>query len=159
MNYRSMPVLILFGIILSHKTLAQSTPTPVPIPRTTFLATMDAEFKRMDSDQNGKVTQAEIEQFERSAALIQVQARNRALFTQLDFDKNGQLSAEEFSKLPMQTPLPNGVALLAQFDQNRDRSVTIVEYRTVKLSNFDRLDTDKDGVASLAEMKAAGIIK
>ena len=35
----------------------------------------------------------------------------------------------------------------------------MVEYRTGKLASFDRMDADKDGIVSVAEMKAAGVIK
>ena len=45
------------------------------------------------------------------------------------------------------------------FDLNRDGSVTLVEYRTAKLVNFDRMDSDKDGVVSPAEMKAAPLLR
>ena len=135
------------------------TPAADPIARTTFIASMDSEFRQMDADRNGSLIRAEIEQFQRAAALAQLQATNRALFTRLDADRNGQLSAAEFAGLPMQVPAPNAAPILSQTDINKDGSVTLVEYRTGKLANFDRLDADKDGIVSAAEMKAAGIIR
>ena len=55
--------------------------------------------------------------------------------------------------------LPNAAPVLAQTDTNRDGQITMVEYRAGKLANFDRMDSDKDGIVSVAEMKAAGVIK
>jgi len=34
-----------------------------------------------------------------------------------------------------------------------------VEHRTIKLARFDAIDADKDGIASPAEQRAAGLIK
>jgi hypothetical protein len=137
--------------------IAQS-PTQ-PIPRTEFLAVMDQEFRKMDADKDGKLTRAEIEAFQRAAAVAESAQRNRALFSQLDTDRNGQLSPAEFTKLSVSPPTPNAAPVLAQADLNRDQQVTLVEYRTAKLANFDRMDADKDGVVSVAEMRASGLVK
>jgi Ca2+-binding EF-hand superfamily protein len=91
--------------------------------------------------------------------VVEAQARVQALFSQLDADHNGQLSAAEFGKMAAAPPPPNPAAILGPADFNRDGQVTLVEFRTLKLANFDRMDADKDGVVSVAEMKAAGLIK
>jgi Ca2+-binding EF-hand superfamily protein len=130
-----------------------------PVPRATFISTMDAEFRGMYVDKNNILTKKEIEDFQRSASVIIAQQRNAAIFQALDKDKNGSLSPGEFAALRSNLPPPNAAPVLAQTDANRDGSVTLVEYRAGKLVNFDRMDTDKDGVVSLAEMKAAGLIK
>ena len=132
---------------------------PVPVPRTEFIATMDAQFAKMDADRNKIVTRAEIEQYQRALALVEARAEARALFARLDTDKNGQLSAAEFERMAITPPPPNAAPLLGEADLNKDGRITLVEYRTAKLANFDRMDTDKDGVVSIAEMKAAGLIK
>lgn len=131
----------------------------VPVPRAAFIQTMDAEFGIMDADKNKIVTKAEIEQFQRAAALREAQARVRALFAQLDRDRNGQLSSAEFERLAIASPSPNAMPVLSQNDLNRDGKITLVEYRTAKLANFDRMDADKDGVVSITEMTTAGLIK
>jgi len=60
----------------------------------------------------------------------------------------------------MVTPAsPNPAPILAQHDLNKDGRITLVEFRTAKLANFDRMDADKDGIVSIAEMKAAGLVK
>jgi hypothetical protein len=134
-------------------------PSAQPVPRAAFLATMDAEFRKLDSDRNGIATRAEIEQSLRGAAALAAQQRKAALFRQLDSDKNGQLSPGEFAGLNLGTPAADAAPVMAQADLNKDQQVTLVEYRTAKLANFDRIDADKDGIVSAAEMKAAGLIK
>lgn len=128
-----------------------------PIPRATFLANMDAEFGKMDADRNKVLTRQEIERSQRAAGAAQAQNRLRARFAELDSDRNGQLSLAEFGRLLPAPAAPNAAPILSRFDSNRDNSVTLVEYRTGTLANFDRLDIDKDGIVSPAEMKAGGI--
>ena len=155
---------IALGLLVAPGASAQparpsAAPTAVPVPRTDFIRTMDTEFRQMDADKNNRVTRAEIVQFQRAVGLLEAQNRVRALFTRLDTDRNGQLSAAEFAKMAVAPAAPNPAPILGQADLNRDGSITIVEYRTAKLVNFDRMDTDKDGIVSVAEMKAAGIIQ
>lgn len=130
-----------------------------PIPRSEFIQAMDAEFKERDADRNGIVTKTEIEAFQRAFFARVNQARLAALFQRLDADKNGQLSPGEFAGLNgPPAPVDAGI-LLKQVDLNHDGQVTIVEYRTGKLRSFDDMDADKDGVVSVSEMKAGGLIK
>lgn len=133
-------------------------PTAQPVPRATFIATMDAEFSAIDADKNNVLTKKEIEDYQRAVSARAAQRRNVAVFQALDKDKNGAISPAEFAALPMNVPQPNAAPLLAQTDGNRDGSVTKVEFRAGKLVNFDRMDTDKDGIVTPTEMKAAGLI-
>lgn len=135
--------------------LAQATTQPVA--RAQFITDMDTQFRKMDADKNGRLTRVEIEQFQKLAAVAEAQARNRALFVQMDADKNGQLSAAEFSKLITPPPAANAQPMLARMDGNHDQQISLVEHRIATLANFDRLDTDKDGTVTAAEMKAGGI--
>ena len=159
--------LILLGIIIAEPATAQTagkpapakTVAPVPVPRTAFIQTMDSEFVKMDADKNNLVTRAEIEQFQRATGLLQARAQARGIFAGLDADKNGQLSVAEFERLAATPPPPNAAPLLGQIDLNRDGKITLVEYRTAKLVNFDRMDADKDGIVTVMEMKAAGLVK
>ena len=150
-------VLIATGAALVATAQAQGQPTPVA--RTQFIQVMDTEFKQMDADKNGILTKKEIEDFQRSMSILVARQRNVALFQGLDKDKNGQLSPAEFANLPMNVPPANPAPVLAQTDTNRDGQITTIEYRTGKLASFDRMDSDKDGIVSVAEMKAAGVIK
>lgn len=138
---------------------APQQPTAVPVARTMFIETMEAEFRKIDADKNGILTKKEIEDFQHSVLVLAARQRQVAMFQQLDADKNGQLSPAEFAAFPMNIPPSNAATMLAQVDGNHDGQVTIVEYRAGKLVNFDRMDTDKDGTVSVAEMKAAGIVR
>lgn len=136
---------------------APAPPAAPSIPRAAFLANMNAQFGAMDSNRDGKVTKPEVEAFQRASELRQIEARNRAIFAELDRDHNGQLSPAEFAPFHAQPPVPNGAPMLKQFDKDHDNAISSVEYRLATLANFDRLDTDADGVVTPAEMKAAGI--
>jgi Ca2+-binding EF-hand superfamily protein len=83
--------------------------------------------------------------------------RNQAIFAQLDANHDGQLSAQEFAAFHADPAPPNAAPMLQHFDANHDGAVTIVEFRAGTLANFDRMDTNKDGVVDAGEMKAAGI--
>ena len=158
---------IAIGLAISSSAGSQSTKpktaatalTAVPVPRTEFIRTMDAEFRRMDADRNNVATRAEIEQFQRASAAAAADARLRELFARLDTDKNGQLSSAEFGKMAVSAPPPNAKPVLDRDDLNHDGSISLVEYRTAKLANFDRMDTDKDGIVTVVEMKAAGLVR
>ena len=50
---------------------------------------------------------------------------------------------------------PNGAAIVAQLDKNKDGKVTADEYRAPVLVRFDALDTNHDGTLSAAERQAA----
>lgn len=139
--------------------IGQQPAAPGDVPRAEFLKVMDQEFGKMDADKNGKLTRVEIEQFQRAAAVADAARRNRTLFGQLDADRNGQISVAEFAKLAVPPASPNAAPVLGQTDLNKDQLVTLVEYRTAKLANFDHMDTDKNGVVSAAEMRAAGLVK
>jgi Ca2+-binding EF-hand superfamily protein len=136
---------------------AAAKPGPQPIPRARFIADMEAEFRSMDSDKNNTLTTAEIEASQRKAIAENAAAKARALFVQLDADKNGQISQTEFAKIPLSSGKPDAKPMLSRLDSNKDNAITLVEFRGGTLVNFDRLDTDKDGTVSTAEMRSAGI--
>lgn len=121
------------------------------LPRADFIALMDADFKKRDLDQNGKATRAEVEEFTKRAAAAVAQDQNRDLFQRLDIDKNGVITPAEFAGLIPPPKFIDVSAEMTRFDSNRDQIITLVEYRTATLANFDRLDVDKDGILSAAE--------
>ena len=149
-------LLALLGLFASCTAANAAAPS---IPRSQFIADMDAQFRKMDADKNGQLTRTEIEQFQKLSAIAEAQARNRAFFAQLDGDKNGQLSPAEFAKVTAPVAATNGQPMIARMDSNRDQQINLVEHRTATLANFDRLDADKDGVVTPVEMKAGGIVK
>lgn len=137
----------------------QAAAEPKPVLRQTFVATMDAEFRKIDANKDGKLTRTEIEDYQRAISILQAQRRNRALFAQLDTDRNGQLSAQEFAAISTPPRQINVAPILAEVDLNKDGIVTQIEYRAGKLVKFDRMDTDKDSVISIPELRAGGVIK
>ena len=139
--------------------LAAQAPGGAAVARSLYIKTMDQEFGKMDADKDGQVTRGEVEAFQRSDAVARSAARARAMFSQLDSDRNGQLSFAEFAKAQSGSPPVNAQPFLTGFDSNKDGRVSLVEHRAGKLVYFDKIDTDKDGVVSVAEMKAAGVIK
>lgn len=148
----------LLGLAASDTAFAQSA-AGGNVPRSDFIATMDIEFRKMDADKNGEVTRVEVESFERGAAIGQARARTQAKFAELDVDRNGQISPVEFNKLVSGSPMVDGRPLLNKLDTNKDGKISLIEHRAGKLSYFDQIDRDKDGIVSVAEMKAAGVIK
>ena len=145
--------------------VAVRPPTPMQplasgnVPRADYIATMDVEFRKMDGDKDGQVTRAEVETFDRGAALGQARARAQTMFAQLDVDRDGQISPVEFGKLVTGTPAVDGRPLIGKLDINRDGKISLIEHRAGKLAYYDQIDSDKDGVVTVVEMKAAGVIK
>ncbi len=156
--------LILFA---SVATLATASPlngqtkvaatADAPLPRAQFIAGMDSEFRKIDADKNGQLTKSEIEAYQTQQLTAQARARNKALFGQLDKDKNGQLSQAEFAQIATPAPVANAQPMIARMDGNRDSQISVAEHRTATLANFDRVDSDKNGVVTAAEMKAGGV--
>lgn len=137
-----------------------AAPQPAPaangdVARSSFIQSMDADFRKRDLDSDGKVTRAELEQFERNGAIAAAQAQNRALFATLDSDRNGVLTPGEFAGLVRNVPTPDVSGQMLRLDANRDQVVSLVEYRTATLINFDRLDADKDGIVTERELAAS----
>ena len=162
-NFLAAVLLVVSGPALAQSAVVRPPPLLPPangnVPRADYIVTMDVEFRKMDGDKDGQVTRAEVETFERGAALGQARARAQALFAKLDVDRNGQISPVEFAKVVTGTPAVDGRPLIGKLDTNKDGKISMIEHRAGKLSYYDQIDSDKDGVVSVAEMKAAGVIK
>ncbi len=131
-----------------------------PLARASFIATMDAEFRKMDANRDGIASHAELEAHQHRHAVQAVEERARATFAGIDADRNGQISMSEFLRATARPPKkPNVAGVMTRLDSNRDQKVTVVEYRTLTLATFDGLDADKDGIVSAAEQRAGGLIK
>ena len=133
----------------------QATPT-----RATLLKNMDANFKTIDSNGDGVLSQSELAaaaakgEQQRQA---QLRTRMEGEFGKLDTNKDGVLSKSEFlaATPPASTGTPNGADILAQLDKNKDGKVSPDEYRAPVLARFDALDTNHDGTLSATERQAA----
>jgi Ca2+-binding EF-hand superfamily protein len=137
-----------------------ATSAPQPLARAAFLATMDEEFRKSDGNKDGTVTGAELASYQQQAATAALVQRAQAAFAAMDKDRNGQVSADEFVRANAGSAKKVDVApMMTRLDTNRDQKVSLVEYRTLTLATFDRLDADKDGVVSPAEQRAGGFAK
>ena len=133
---------------------------PVALPRANFIADTTAEFHKLDANRDGVVTRAEIEAAQQNARAAMAQAQARAVFARIDADHNGQLSLDEFLRAASPGPgAANAAPILQRFDADHNGQISLAEYSAVTLANFDQLDTDKDGVVSIAEQRAARIVK
>ena len=148
---------------LAGTAIAQTAPQGSTPPRTLTRAEVtqqvDAEFKSLDTNGDGKITKAEIQAaLDKMAAATAAQLKQRQdeEFRKLDTDHNGQLSLAEYEAGVKITPKA-GVAdeRLQAFDANKDGVITPAEFRSKPLAEFDRVDTNKDGTISEAELKAA----
>lgn len=166
MTYRFACSLFAYGLMSTTATaaLAQAPaarPAAQPVTRASFIATMDGEYKKLDANNDGVVTRVELETSQQRTRAAELAQQARLMFVKFDTDKNGQLSLNEFiyatSGGPQQRP--DVAPMMTRLDSNRDQKVTLVEYRTVTLTGFDRMDSDKDGVVSVAEMRAGGLVR
>ena len=132
---------------------------PQPVSRTVFLSRADKLFTAADTNKDGFTDRAEIEAAEAKALAARKsnQLKQReAAFRQLDKDKNGSLSLQEFNgAAAAQNPKANATPVITRLDKNKDGKVSLDEYRQPILSRFDRADTNHDGTVSPTERQAA----
>ncbi len=145
-----MSRIVLLLVALAVPSALAAQPAVRATPRADFILEMNGAFRKADTDKNGQLNRAEIERVQKA----EMQARSRVVFTRLDTDKNGQLSQAEFAKAAEAAPV-NAAPMLNRMDSNRDQQISLKEYSTGALANFDKLDADKDGIVSPAEIKAA----
>lgn len=156
---------IAFGIAVPALATAAQAPSggtaaaQAPPTRSAILSTLDSNFKAIDTNGDGTLSQSELAAAEAKTIqqrLAVVRSRVEAEFTKLDTNKDGTLSKVEFMAAAPQAPAaPDGSDILAKLDKNKDGKVTAEEYRSPMLAQFDRADSNKDGKLSEAELKAA----
>ena len=158
--HRLLPWTALLPALIAAPVSAQQTAAAQPLSRAEFVAQMDSEFRRLDRDSSGVILPAEIVETQRDAARVEALRQNRAVFAGLDQDHDGQLSSQEFAALANPDAIPvSADPLMTQFDTDRDGAITLVEYRIATQGNFDRVDSDRDGMVSPTEMQAAGLLR
>jgi len=133
-----------------------------PVSRTALSDELNADYADLDADKDGKVTGEEIKarlvrKTEADLAVLK-KARDDA-FAKLDTNGDGSISKAEFEA---RAPLPAvkdatemANSNLGRFDADKDGAITQEEFRTPTLTNFDKLDKNKDGTLSVAEQKAS----
>ena len=155
--------LFIVALVAAAPALAQAqapAPAPAPagsaptsVPRAKVVANAEAEFARVDTNKDGQMSRPEIETFQRASLTAMATTRNKAVFTALDADKNGQLSAVEFAKL--NSPPKVDASAVLTIDTNKDGQISLAEHRTATLATFTQLDANKDGALTAAEVQAA----
>ncbi|MEO5809285.1 MAG: EF-hand domain-containing protein [Sphingomicrobium sp.] len=144
---------------LSAQTAAPAAAGLQPITRVNFAKHFDEIFGRIDTNKDGALSIAEIaaaEVKDKATIEAQVTARYKAEFDKFDTNKDGQIS---FSEYVTGRGLPNiptdGKAMLSELDTNKDGKVSLQEYLAPQLVKFNRVDANKDGVASAEEQRKA----
>jgi len=133
---------------------------PQPVSRTVFLSRADKLFTAADTNKDGFTDRAEIEAAEGKALAARKsnQLKQReAAFRQLDKDKNGSLSLQEFNgAAAAQNPKANATPVITRLDKNKDGKVSLAESRAPAEAQFARLDANKDGILSIEEQRRSG---
>lgn len=134
---------------------AQKPAANEPMLRSQVSIKLDEAFKRMDANGDGSLNktelQAEIDR-EMVAATALVKQRQQQDFQKLDTNKDGQLNLVEYQAQATVKAKPGAVdEKLTQLDTDKNQKVTLPEYRTPILAQFDKLDVNKDGTLSVQE--------
>lgn len=145
---------------LSAPTTRPAAREPQSVSRAVFMQRIDAAFVAADTNRDGFADQAEL-----SASQTRLAAQRRAqyvrgreaAFRRLDANKDGSLTLLEFNAIAASTPTPqvNVAPLLARFDTNKDGRVSRAENGAPAIANFDRADTNRDGILSPQEQRAS----
>ncbi|WP_241699795.1 EF-hand domain-containing protein [Tabrizicola fusiformis] len=139
---RTVTLAALAGAGISTAVMAQDAPPPPAEDEAGM-------FALMDTDKDGKVTQAEIDAFK------------AARFAEADTDKDGKLSPAELLVMREKAETARreamAKAMVARIDTDKDGLVSAAELAAAGPGKgmIDRLDSDGDGAVSLAEMEAA----
>ena len=140
---------------------APARPAAAPTTRAELIKTADANFQKIDTNNDRTLSKAEIDAAQVRAqqmAAANVSQRLTQEFTMLDTDRNGQLSLAEFraaAPAVRQAPANVTAAALQRFDGNKDGKISVEEYRAPMLAGFDRIDANKDGTITPAERSKA----
>lgn len=137
---------------------AQAPQQGKPMTRGEFIAQVDAGFAAIDTNRDGFISPAEM-QAAQARDLEKVQAAARAKmeaeFKQLDTNHDGRLSLQEFQAIASVRANQSPQQLVQQLDANHDGKVSAQEFRNPRVQQFDKADTNHDGVVTPAEALAA----
>ena len=160
-NLTSAAAALLCGTIAATSLSAQ-TPAPAATPqipsRAEVIKTVDANFDKADSNNDGFVSGDEMQNAAARAiqqAQEQVNTKAAEQFSKLDTDKNGQLSLTEFKAALNVRPSETPAQVIAKYDGNKDGKVSAAEFRQRMVAAFDRVDLDKNGTLSADEQAKA----
>lgn len=155
-----MTKLVLIALVvlpLSAPLLAQNAPRPVS--RADFLKGVDGRFAAADINKDGGVAKGELailQQKELQQAKSNLNQQLLGRFRQLDTNKDGQLSPAEFAALaPPIRAVETPDQMLKTLDSNGDGKISNAEFRAPQIAKFNRIDANRDGIATPDEMRKA----
>ena len=116
-------------------------------------------FAAMDTNKDVTIDQTEAQAAQdrvQAEATANILKETDAAFAELDKDRNGTLSKDEFrATAPKIKPSDGPQAVISRFDTNKDGKVSMAEYEKPLLARFDGLDKNKDGKISDTEAKSS----
>jgi hypothetical protein len=140
-------------------TAAAAQTAPKSITRTDYLKGVDSHFNAADTNHDGFVSKAELvvqQQRELDQAKARLNQQLQAKFNQLDTNKDGKLTLQEF--LGAAPPLrvgENADQLMQRLDTNHDGKMSAEEFRAPELAKFNKVDANRDGTVTPQEAQAA----
>ena len=125
------------------------------LTRAALISRLDAQFRAIDTDGDGTLSQAELaaaEQTRIKASIARARARLEAEFAKLDTNKDGQLTMAEFMAAAPEPPTiaPDVSAAFARLDANNRGKVTASEFTASAAARFDQMDAKHAGVLNIA---------
>jgi Ca2+-binding EF-hand superfamily protein len=118
-----------------------------------------AKFDKVDSDNNGTLSEAELQMAHKNRQGKAGKGHQRPTFTEMDKNNDGVLSATEFQAGQKHRQHKAGKGrhrpTFAEMDINSDGALSKQEVGKRLLANFDKVDSDNSGTLSEAELQAA----
>jgi len=151
-------ILIALAVLpLSTSLLAQAGAKPVS--RADFLKGVDGRFAAADANRDGGIAKGELvvlQQKELQQAKSNLNQQLLGRFRQLDTNKDGQLSPAEFAAIaPPIRAVETPDQMLKALDSNGDGKITNAEFRAPQVAKFNKVDANRDGIATPEEMRKA----
>jgi Ca2+-binding EF-hand superfamily protein len=111
-------------------------------PRQFLVRRIEAEFKALDADGDGKLTKAEVDA-----------ARGKPmLLLMADANKDGVVTKEELAKAFAGRGNQVSDRVFAALDADKDGKISAAEWQAAGERRFARLDRNKDGVVTADEL-------
>lgn len=128
-----------------------------PPTRAQLVEQARANFKVMDTNKDGSLSVDELAAQNKKLVAGAIAARDKrvnAAFDRLDQNRDGQISRAEFQATARKIEAADAKPAITKMDSNRDGKVSVDEFVADLTSNFDRRDTNRNGVLEAGELKA-----